>query len=370
MICLATSTIFTPSQAICIRSIEGRKRILNEIVATLLLGSPTPKGANAKGVPTAAVEFSPEERTLALAPVEGPVGASRFFSAASSCAFEPKPGRPHPAKIRVFVALLATLCQTPAAGTGATDPRQPDPSTLAATADVVRTMRELGAARALAWALRSVDAGHPHSGPTTSAVLKPLEVLTRNMANWFSAAKASAGSAARPHDATTTVNGSEGQQAAADVAAAGGSAAPDDGAVGSGVIEAAADDLHALHPEADAEVRRRRRRRHGSSRMPTVQQLIQEIDMAMGELEADSDDVVGDSDADMGDEGESDGEGEDEDMEGEEDDDDDDDGDGDALELQMPDGQIITVVPNPNGDGYMAEDGERALSATPLHCMY
>lgn len=53
-----------------------------------------------------------------------------------------------------------------------------------------------------------------------------------------------------------------------------------------------------------------------------------------------------------------------------EDDDDDDDGDGDALELQMPDGQIITVVPNPDGDGYMAEDGECALPASTMHCTH
>ena len=80
-------------------------------------------------------------------------------------------------QVRLFVALLATLCQSPAGGASASDPRQTDPAALVATADVIRTMRELGAAHALAAALRSVSPDHPLSSSTTAAVLKPLEVI-------------------------------------------------------------------------------------------------------------------------------------------------------------------------------------------------
>ena len=93
-------------QAICVRSVEGRKRVVNEVVATLMLGaSPAPSSAGGSkesapsasssspaGVPSSSVEFSAEERALALAPVEG-------TAAASGGAFLARPGCPHPAKV-------------------------------------------------------------------------------------------------------------------------------------------------------------------------------------------------------------------------------------------------------------------------------
>eukprot|EP00955_Chlamydomonas_euryale_P089760 364492-Chlamydomonas_euryale.AAC.2 len=51
---------------------------------------------------------------------------------------------------------------------------------------MVRTMRELGAARALAAALRLVNVEHPACGKAVSSVLKPLEVLTRGCGHWAS----------------------------------------------------------------------------------------------------------------------------------------------------------------------------------------
>lgn len=140
--CALSLCSFPPTlrlQAICVRSSEGRKRIINEVVATLLLGSGTATasntttmtttttthaqpasagatpgaapgsatgpgaGAGGQGLaaPSLAIEFSAEEKALALAPVECSVGVS------AAGAFMQRPGCPHPIKVRSGVCKTA-----------------------------------------------------------------------------------------------------------------------------------------------------------------------------------------------------------------------------------------------------------------------
>eukprot|EP00798_Chlamydomonas_sp_ICE-L_P016842 gene16842-23122_t len=49
---------------------------------------------------------------------------------------------------------------------------------------MLRTLRESGAIRALTATLRLVNMDHPYSGKAVTAVLKPLETLTRNLRGW------------------------------------------------------------------------------------------------------------------------------------------------------------------------------------------
>ena len=241
--------------------------------------------------------------------------------------------------------------------------------------DLIRTMRELGVARALSCALRFVissSASHPLSGATVSAILKPLEVLTRNMANWAAGIKAATAAAslsmplaagAQPTDGAGLVTAA-GSQPANLANAAEGSAAASSG------------DAAAVMPAASVPHRSNRSNRRGNH-SASVQRMIRDIDDLMEGLAGDSDDgegvvVEGDSDADMGDDDDDDDddgeEGEDDEDEGEDDDDDvmdgDDDDDivdGDALELQLPDGQIITVIPGPDGELHVPAEGEPAM---------
>eukprot|EP00955_Chlamydomonas_euryale_P001856 21109-Chlamydomonas_euryale.AAC.1 len=101
-------------QAIVVRSMDGRKRIINEVVATLMLAAPPSDAAVASAsagasaataaAPGASLELTAKERAMALAPVDASV-------AHAAGAYTEAPGSPHPVKARVFVALLATLVQ-------------------------------------------------------------------------------------------------------------------------------------------------------------------------------------------------------------------------------------------------------------------
>ncbi|KAJ9534414.1 hypothetical protein QJQ45_016118, partial [Haematococcus lacustris] len=229
-------------QAICVRSVEGRRRVLSELAATLLVGSegmdgstpltppaPAPAaaprappshpcplphtGAAATGLVTQAVGpgmirpvsgtgplagsagsagvvggvgfTRPEEVALALAPV-------RSLNALSGAAFMSAPARPVPAKVRACVMLTTSLLVSAAA----MGREGGQPGSLAAahalidkargvqsalSLDLIRSMRELGVVKALTCALRQVNREHPRAPQALNALLHPLEVLTRNI---------------------------------------------------------------------------------------------------------------------------------------------------------------------------------------------
>lgn len=245
-------------QAICVRSVEGRRRVVGEVSATLLIGVPHPTfsahpsqtpgrapsaSAGSLTSPTAGSHTGPNtggaleraasttvmvpeldvsEVALALAPATGVAGA-----------FVSQPGRPAPAKVRAFVALIGSLLASAASQSAAAiDPRRPQPgSNSALSADMTRVMRELGVVRALAAALRQVNPEHPQAAKSLGSILKPLEILTRNLPAWAlkkskqaaaaaagapaaggaaGAAAGGAGTAAAPQAAAGAAGGAEG----------------------------------------------------------------------------------------------------------------------------------------------------------------
>ncbi|GFR50880.1 hypothetical protein Agub_g13169, partial [Astrephomene gubernaculifera] len=153
-------------QAICVRSVEGRRRIISELVATLAV-TQLPPGA-----------LSAAHKELILRPPPGPAGGQ----GPAAGPFEERAGWAPPAKIRAVVNLVGSLVESSGAA-GGHDPRRGGPNGAqgagAISTEIVRTMREHGMVRALTAALQVVIPEHPRAGQAVQAILRPLELLTR-----------------------------------------------------------------------------------------------------------------------------------------------------------------------------------------------
>eukprot|EP00798_Chlamydomonas_sp_ICE-L_P016841 gene16841-23121_t len=91
-------------QAVCVRSADGRRRVINELVGTLMVGSAsTAHSAEALPLLAPPPEFDSIERQLALNAGPG-----------SSGAFMTKPGYPAPTKVRAMINLVNSLLSAPA----------------------------------------------------------------------------------------------------------------------------------------------------------------------------------------------------------------------------------------------------------------
>ena len=236
-----------------------------------------------------------------------------------------------------------------------------------------------------------MDSSHPLCESSINAVLRPLITLTGNMTQWAAGSKfwqqqqrqtgtgGPAGAAAPTSGTAGAIGGGAEALPGATPEGGGGGALPLPG-----LSPIVPDDDEGIPPStlgrraADGRRLPRGGRRRGG-RVPSVQQLLEQIDVAMEALGGadDDDDEDDDDDDDMdedhdeeGEEGEEneedeDDEGEDEDDEDEGEDDDDeeeggpphgDDEDGrvhEAMELQLPGGRVIHVVEGSDSD----EDG-------------
>ncbi|KAF6259545.1 hypothetical protein COO60DRAFT_1004200 [Scenedesmus sp. NREL 46B-D3] len=145
-------------QAVCIRSGEGRRRIINELVATLSNSS---------------------SRTSSRAGSDSGAQQQAAGNAApSKLPYVCQPGSPSAAQVAACVSLMGALVQS-GSGPSRSDPRQPQSSSM--PLEVLRAMREAGAVKALAQALNLVSTEHPQAKDAINAILKPLEVLTRTL---------------------------------------------------------------------------------------------------------------------------------------------------------------------------------------------
>ncbi|CAL8470976.1 g10518 [Coccomyxa elongata] len=133
--------------AVCIRSAEGRKRIISEIVRTLTATSDQ-KAPASFGAPSPGV--------LAAIP------------------FKQKAGYPPPYKVKAFVELAGSLLSAGAAKSQAGQPT-------GLSGEMLRCMRTSGVINALIGALKLVDMDHPNAVKSITSILKPLEILTRSL---------------------------------------------------------------------------------------------------------------------------------------------------------------------------------------------
>ncbi|KAK9833876.1 hypothetical protein WJX74_008569 [Apatococcus lobatus] len=319
--------------AVCIRSAEGRNRIVSEIVKTL-------RGDNAPELPTT----SPPE----------------------SLPFRDAPHQPSPMLLKPFVDLAGSLLQA----------LQPSPNNRSlgpATGlfhEMILTMRKAGITKAIINSIRLIDMEHPGAAKMASDMLKPLEALTRSLPprppsrpQWPSTGPPPPGatSEARPAEPAATTAAQENGNVPApaahpgpESAAAAGAAGPSQGDAQMTEVEAeqesaAGPDALAAAEHAWAEQGRSDRGRGG--RMPrSMDAMIEDIleqayeegmqayddhHLSEGESGSDGDDMSDDEDMHDDDDeaspslesdhdhGES---GEEDDDDGEDDDDDDEDG--------------------------------------------
>ncbi|GIL92299.1 hypothetical protein Vretimale_18444 [Volvox reticuliferus] len=237
-------------QAICVRSVEGRRRIISEVVATLAVAQ-LPPGA-----------LEPAHRDLILQAPPGQPGGP-------AGPYEERPGYPAPAKIRAVVQLVGVLVENSGAAS-ALDARRGGNNAQGAGAistEIVRAMREHGMVPALTAALCTINMEHPRAQQAVQAIMRPLEMLTRNAAAWASKL-AGSGGLGRPLAS---------KPVAARLAA---SARQPEGA---GTSDTAMDDE--ARAEAGPAALRAMGRRGGSAD-PMVDMLISRIDRAMEDMGA------------------------------------------------------------------------------------
>jgi hypothetical protein len=254
-------------QAVCIRSAEGRKRVISEVVATL----------------TAAAQPPPAD-SMALQEVPG--------SRRPDCAYRAVPAAPPPLKVKAFVELVGSLVHAQQAALQP-DGRQPPPGGM--SSETVKAMREAGMVKALAMALRQVDLSHPAASKAINAVLKPLEVLTRSMAAWTT--KPPPAAAAGAATGTQPATGGSGQPA---VAAAAVAATPAPGAARAAAAGAAAGadtpaEGVAAGPEAVQAAQRMMRASQSQLMGMEARDLMDAAEMMdlMGDEDDDDDDLEG-----------------------------------------------------------------------------
>jgi len=126
----------------CVRSVEARKRVVHDLVATLMTG----------------LEEKP----------------------AASCSDPPgtPAGKIFPSSMKVYVELIGSLLAASSANKHP-NPRHRAPSNGTLSTDMIRLMRESGMVPALTRAMNLVDLDHPQAPKSLNAILKPLEILTR-----------------------------------------------------------------------------------------------------------------------------------------------------------------------------------------------
>ncbi|KAK9830284.1 hypothetical protein WJX72_010812 [[Myrmecia] bisecta] len=132
--------------AVCIRSAEGRRRIIKETVKAL----------------TSDDSEHPE---------------AVVATASTSIPFIQRPGAPAPFKVKAFVNLVGSLlsASTPGASSGNRA------ASTGLSTEMVRAMRDAGMVKALTSALKMIDLDHPKAPASINSILKPLEILTRNL---------------------------------------------------------------------------------------------------------------------------------------------------------------------------------------------
>eukprot|EP00884_Botryococcus_braunii_P008520 jgi/Botrbrau1/1766/Bobra.0217s0021.1 len=137
--------------SICIRSSEGRRRIIAELVKTL----------NNEEVPFLVPADERPDTPSALA----------------NNPFKTIPGHQPPSRVKAFVELIGSLlsASSPSSNSSA---RQP-PSAAGLPVEMVRAMREAGIVKALTNSLKLIDFSHPQATKSLNALTKALEILTR-----------------------------------------------------------------------------------------------------------------------------------------------------------------------------------------------
>jgi hypothetical protein len=201
-------------QAICIRSAEGRRRVIAEVVATLTAANAASaagsgQGAAAEALALALAEPPGSKRPdVAYRPAPGappplkvrrgartacgtgaaalPAGSARPPAAPSlPPAHHHRHARPRCPQVRALVELVGSLVTAQQASlTGADGRGAAAPPAGGLSSETVRAMREAGMVKALALALRQVDLAHPGAAKAINAVLKPLEVRRAAGLGW------------------------------------------------------------------------------------------------------------------------------------------------------------------------------------------
>ncbi|DBB00800.1 TPA: hypothetical protein ACH3X1_000730 [Trebouxia sp. C0004] len=178
--------------SICIRSAEGRRRIVSEIAHTL---NPSDRS-----------EQRPEHQS----------GVRR----AASNPYRAQPGFPAPHKVKAFVELVSSLLSASISNPSSQDGASPP----GLAGEMLRVMKEAGVLKGLTNALKLVDTDHPQAGKSITGILKPLEILTRPQlprSKPSTGATAAAAAAATAHQAAAASTQGAGSAAGANEAAAG-----------------------------------------------------------------------------------------------------------------------------------------------------
>ncbi|KAI7840921.1 hypothetical protein COHA_005353 [Chlorella ohadii] len=192
-----------------VRSAEGRRRVIAEIVRTLA-HSPDEQQKEAKGSAAA-------------------TAAAAAAAAAVDSPFMSRPGCPPPYKVKAFVELAASLLST--TGRPGRAGSQAAQQT-AVSAEIVRAMKDAGMVKALTGALQLIDLDHPQAIQSVHAILRPLEILTRAWPKRQTPAAAAAPGAAAGEGAAAAGAAGAGGEGGAGGQAAGGEGAAAGGAGG------------------------------------------------------------------------------------------------------------------------------------------
>lgn len=178
-------------QAICIRSTEGRRRIVTEVVNTINkaidgTGPVVPTSfnmpfASKEGLPSGAKVCKPEAHSC-LKVTSKPTCEylSKSFALKSFLR-----GVCHQIcvrnvgcyQIKAFVDLIGSLLS--ASSGSQSENRSTQTSGL--TVEMIRSMREVGVVSALTRVLKLVEMDHPEAPKAINSIIKPLEVLTRTI---------------------------------------------------------------------------------------------------------------------------------------------------------------------------------------------
>ncbi|KAL0033594.1 hypothetical protein WJX79_006288 [Trebouxia sp. C0005] len=180
--------------SICIRSAEGRRRIVSEIAHTL---NPSDRS-----------EQRPEDLSIVRCAASNPYRA--------------QPGFPAPHKVKAFVELVSSLLSASITNPSSQDGASPP----GLAGEMLRVMKEAGVLKGLTNALKLVDTDHPQAGKSITGILKPLEILTRPQlprSKPSAGATTAAAAASTAHQAAAASTQGAGSAAGVGEAAAGGS---------------------------------------------------------------------------------------------------------------------------------------------------
>lgn len=157
-------------QAVCVRSHEGRRRILNEIVNVITM--------------TCRARLESNQ----------PIQADSPFVSVH--------GAPSGVKIKALIDLIGNLL----AASSNAKPNHPgnqrsQQATNGLTVELVRSMRQAGVVASLIQALELIEMKHPDASQAVQSIIRPLEILTRSIPVPSKKTMPSETSAATPHPA-------------------------------------------------------------------------------------------------------------------------------------------------------------------------